>query len=117
MEPVKQTFPFKLYHTIEWASDSEFSSALSWSPSGNAFVVHDREVVVEHIIPNFFDHKKWRSFTRQLNLWGFKRELRGPTPRGEILSPILQPREARRAPTDTKDRDQEAFQQEAALFV
>jgi hypothetical protein len=62
MEPVKQTFPFKLYHTIEWASDSEFSSALSWSPSGNAFVVHDREVVVEHIIPNFFDHKKWRSF-------------------------------------------------------
>ncbi len=62
MEPVKQTFPFKLYHTIEWASDSEFSSALSWSPEGNAFVVHDREVVVEHIIPKFFDHKKWRSF-------------------------------------------------------
>mmetsp|Transcript_31622 Transcript_31622/g.63871 ORF Transcript_31622/g.63871 Transcript_31622/m.63871 type:complete len:369 (+) Transcript_31622:122-1228(+) len=83
MEPVKQTFPFKLYHTIEWASDSEFSSALSWSPSGNAFVVHDREVVVEHIIPKFFDHKKWRSFTRQLNLWGFKRELRGPDTEGE----------------------------------
>ncbi len=117
MEPVKQTFPFKLYHTIEWASDSEFSSALSWSPQGNAFVVHDREVVVEHIIPKFFDHKKWRSFvscggndggpymhycqfygrsnvivvchraltqqTRQLNLWGFKRELRSPDTEGE----------------------------------
>ena len=25
-------------------------------------MVHDREVVVEHIIPKFFDHKKWRSF-------------------------------------------------------
>lgn len=58
----KQTFPFKLYQTIEWASESEFSSALSWSPSGHAFVVHDREKMAEHIIPKFFDHKKWRSF-------------------------------------------------------
>jgi hypothetical protein len=79
----KQTFPFKLYQTIDWASESEFSSALSWSPSGHAFVVHDREKMVEHIIPKFFDHKKWRSFTRQLNLWGFKRELRGPDSNGE----------------------------------
>jgi hypothetical protein len=62
MEPVKQTFPFKLYHTLEWASSSEFSSALTWSASGHAFVVHDREAMVEHIIPHFFDHKKWRSF-------------------------------------------------------
>jgi hypothetical protein len=83
MEPVKQTFPFKLYHTLEWASASEFSSALTWSASGHAFVVHDREGMVEHIIPHFFDHKKWRSFTRQLNLWGFKRELRGPNSLGE----------------------------------
>ena len=62
MEHIKETFPFKLYYTIEWASDSEFSSALMWSPSGNAFVVRDRDVMVEHIIPKFFDHKKWRSF-------------------------------------------------------
>lgn len=59
---VKQTFPFKLYHTIEWASNSEFSSGLTWSPSGHAFIVHDRELMVENIIPKFFDHKKWRSF-------------------------------------------------------
>lgn len=62
MEPAKLTFPFKLYHTLEWVSTSEFSSALSWSASGDAFVVHDREVIVENIIPLFFDHKKWRSF-------------------------------------------------------
>lgn len=62
MVEAKQTFPFKLYQTIEWASESEFSSALSWSPSGHALVVHDREKMVEHIIPKFFDHKKWRSF-------------------------------------------------------
>ena len=63
MEPVnKQTFPFKLYNTIEWASNSEFSSALTWSPSGHAFVVHDRDSMVENVIPNFFEHKKWRSF-------------------------------------------------------
>jgi len=80
----KETFPFKLHYTIEWASNSEFSSALMWSPSGNAFVVRDRDVMVEHIIPKFFDHKKWRSFTRQLNLWGFKRELRGPDTEGEF---------------------------------
>ena len=62
MEPAKLTFPFKLYHTLEWVSTSEFSSALSWSASGDAFVVHDGEVIVENIIPLFFDHKKWRSF-------------------------------------------------------
>ena len=66
MEPIKQTFPFKLYQTIEWASDSEFSSALSWSPTGNAFIVHDREAMVEHIIPKFFDHKRWRSFVSKI---------------------------------------------------
>lgn len=61
-EPVKQTFPFKLYHALEWASNCEFSSALTWSESGDAFLVHDREAMVENIIPHFFDHKKWRSF-------------------------------------------------------
>ena len=54
MEPAKLTFPFKLYHTLEWVSTSD--------ASGDAFVVHDREVIVENIIPLFFDHKKWRSF-------------------------------------------------------
>lgn len=70
MVEAKQTFPFKLYQTIEWASESEFSSALSWSQSGHALVVHDREKMVEHIIPKFFDHKKWRSFVSSVwRIW------------------------------------------------
>lgn len=61
-----RTFPFILYEAIEWASNSEFSSTLTWSPSGNEFVIHDRDLALEQIIPKFFlDRNKihdWKSF-------------------------------------------------------
>ena len=66
MKHVKQTLPFILYEAIEWASNSEFSSTLTWSPSGNEFVVHDRDLTLEQIIPKFFLDRNeiynWKTF-------------------------------------------------------
>eukprot|EP00574_Skeletonema_japonicum_P008151 CAMPEP_0201733616 /NCGR_PEP_ID=MMETSP0593-20130828/32068_1 /ASSEMBLY_ACC=CAM_ASM_000672 /TAXON_ID=267983 /ORGANISM="Skeletonema japonicum, Strain CCMP2506" /LENGTH=337 /DNA_ID=CAMNT_0048226813 /DNA_START=854 /DNA_END=1864 /DNA_ORIENTATION=- len=68
MKHTKQTFPFILYEVIEWASNSEFSSTLTWSPSGNEFVIYDRDLALEHITPKFFiDHNEfnnWKSFVK-----------------------------------------------------
>eukprot|EP00984_Skeletonema_dohrnii_P024394 scaffold13505_cov81-Skeletonema_dohrnii-CCMP3373.AAC.4 len=69
----QQTFPFKLYNMLEYACDSEFSSSVSWTADGSAFIVHDQEVMMDNLAPMFFNQTKFRSFTRQLNIWGFVR--------------------------------------------
>ena len=66
-------FPYKLYGMLQYAADSEYSSAVSWVDEGRAFAIHDQEALMEHISPLFFKQSKYRSFTRQLNLWGFNR--------------------------------------------
>eukprot|EP00984_Skeletonema_dohrnii_P022764 scaffold11868_cov111-Skeletonema_dohrnii-CCMP3373.AAC.1 len=69
----QQTFPFKLYSMLEYACDSEFSSCISWTADGSAFIIHDKEVMMDNLAPMFFNQTKFRSFTRQLNIWGFVR--------------------------------------------
>eukprot|EP00984_Skeletonema_dohrnii_P011056 scaffold4390_cov71-Skeletonema_dohrnii-CCMP3373.AAC.10 len=67
------TFPHKLYEMLEYACDSEINSACSWSADGSAFAISNRNVMMEELVPMFFRQTKFRSFTRQLNLWGFVR--------------------------------------------
>eukprot|EP00984_Skeletonema_dohrnii_P034469 scaffold33569_cov84-Skeletonema_dohrnii-CCMP3373.AAC.3 len=67
------TFPHKLYEMLEYACDSEFNSACSWSADGSSFAISNRNVMMEELVPMFFRQIKFRSFTRQLNLWGFVR--------------------------------------------
>eukprot|EP00985_Skeletonema_marinoi_P010824 scaffold5074_cov132-Skeletonema_marinoi.AAC.1 len=69
----QQTFPFKLYNMLEYACDSEFSSCISWTADGSAFIIHDKDVMMKNLAPMFFNQTKFRSFTRQLNIWGFVR--------------------------------------------
>jgi len=56
------TFPYKLYEMLEYACDSEFNSACSWSADGSAFVIHNKEVMMEELVPMFFKQTKFRSF-------------------------------------------------------
>ncbi|KAK1739056.1 heat shock factor family protein, partial [Skeletonema marinoi] len=58
---------------LEYACDSEFSSCISWTADGSAFIIHDKDVMMDNIAPMFFNQTKFRSFTRQLNIWGFVR--------------------------------------------
>ncbi|KAL7498004.1 hypothetical protein ACHAWT_008512 [Skeletonema menzelii] len=70
----EKTFPYKVYDMLEFAESSGNTNICSWLPSGDSFVIHDRKLFTEFILPRFFLHKKWRSFTRQLNIWCFKRD-------------------------------------------
>lgn len=58
---------------LEYASDSEYSSIVSWLEDGRGFAIQNKDELLTHIVPKFFKQTKFRSFTRQLNLWGFKR--------------------------------------------
>jgi hypothetical protein len=58
----EKTFPYKVYDMLEFAETSGSTDICSWLPSGESFVIHDRKLFTEFILPRFFLHKKWRSF-------------------------------------------------------
>jgi hypothetical protein len=53
-------------------------NVVSWLPDGNAFKVHNVPEFVSNILPSYFKQTKYKSFQRQLNLWGFERLTSGP---------------------------------------
>jgi len=44
-----------------------------WTSDGEMFVVKDPEKFSKEVIPEYFDHSKFESFTRQLNFYGFNK--------------------------------------------
>jgi len=81
LQQQQQAFPFKLYEMLEYAraSASGVGSSISWLADGTGFVIHNKDAMMNDLTPMFFNQTKFRSFTRQLNLWGFLRA----DPRGE----------------------------------
>lgn len=79
-------FPYKLHLMLENAERDNYSHIVSWVKGGTAFKVHDSKAFVVHVMPMFFDQSKYESFRRQLNLYFFTREARGPD-RGIISHP------------------------------
>ena len=45
-----------------------------WTAEGDKFVVKNKEVFAAKVIPQYYDHNNYSSFTRQLNFYGFTRE-------------------------------------------
>lgn len=46
---------------------------VSWLPHGRAFRVKNKELFVAKMMSTYFKQTKFKSFQRQLNLWGFTR--------------------------------------------
>jgi len=42
----------------------------TWTDDGKMFVIKDQDTFAKEVIPQFFDLKKFTSFTRQLNFYG-----------------------------------------------
>jgi hypothetical protein len=54
--------------------DEGFQSIISWLPDHeNAFRVHNSAAFVDLIMPKYFKQTKYKSFQRQVNIWGFCR--------------------------------------------
>jgi hypothetical protein len=62
---------------MEVLSRGDIDTIIQWLPHGRAFIVLNPQVFVKEVLPRFFKQSKFMSFTRQLNLWGFKRITKG----------------------------------------
>jgi len=71
---VVQPFPAKLMEVLD---RGDMDESICWMPHGRAFAVLQPPVFVKEVLPRFFKQSKVTSFTRQLNLWGFKRITKG----------------------------------------
>ncbi|KAK9068429.1 hypothetical protein SSX86_012543 [Deinandra increscens subsp. villosa] len=62
--------PF-LSKTFDLVDDPSLDPVISWSGSGNSFVVWDPVEFARIILPRNFKHNNFSSFVRQLNTYGF----------------------------------------------
>lgn len=69
----KFAFPFKLHSILENSQASGQESVISWLPSGKAFKIHKPKEFADAIMPQYFNQTKYRSFQRQLYIYGFDR--------------------------------------------
>lgn len=66
-EDDSKIFPQKL---MEILSNPDNQEAICWLPHGKAFIIRNRSLFAEKIMPRYFSRKaKYSSFTRKLNRW------------------------------------------------
>ncbi|CAM9788675.1 unnamed protein product, partial [Hapterophycus canaliculatus] len=69
-----QAFARKLAEILS----TESPDCISWNAQGSAFQVHDVERFSEDILTKYYRHSKFSSFQRQLNLYSFRKIVKGP---------------------------------------
>ena len=58
--------------------EGQHSSAISWQCGGSSFAIHNDVLFRKEVLPVYFRSSKWRSFQKQLNIYGIK-EVEGKT--------------------------------------
>lgn len=79
-------FPWRLHQMLEETERKSLqgidieatTSIVSWLPDGLHFKVHDAKAFMARVVPRYFKQKSYKSFQRQLHIYGFKRVLKGP---------------------------------------
>jgi len=66
-------FPWRLHQILDDMEEKGDTSIISWMPDGRHFHVHNPTLFVKEIIPKFFKQKSFKSFQRQLHIYGFQR--------------------------------------------
>eukprot|EP00537_Pseudo-nitzschia_pungens_P002023 CAMPEP_0172355954 /NCGR_PEP_ID=MMETSP1060-20121228/317_1 /TAXON_ID=37318 /ORGANISM="Pseudo-nitzschia pungens, Strain cf. cingulata" /LENGTH=410 /DNA_ID=CAMNT_0013075825 /DNA_START=127 /DNA_END=1360 /DNA_ORIENTATION=+ len=69
----KFAFPFKLHSILGNVDKLGQEHIISWLPSGKAFKIHKPKMFAEVVMPKYFNQTKYRSFQRQLYIYGFDR--------------------------------------------
>jgi hypothetical protein len=62
---------------LEDAELKGFDNIVSWNKEGNGFTVHNKESFTKEIVPKYFNQTRYKSFQRQLSLYGFERATSG----------------------------------------
>jgi HSF-type DNA-binding len=65
-------FPWRLHEMLQDMEEQGLDCIVSWMPDGKTFRVHRPTEFVDRIAPKYFRHKRYKSFQRQLYLYGFK---------------------------------------------
>jgi HSF-type DNA-binding len=81
-------FPFKLHEILTNVANNGTDDIVSWQPHGKAFRVHKSKEFSETIMPTFFRQTRYKSFQRQLHIYGFHRILTG-TDKGSYWHPMF----------------------------
>ena len=63
------TFLSKLFDILE----NEGESIISWGEGGKGIVIHDQIAMQKKILPKYYRHCNFSSFTRQLNMYSFRK--------------------------------------------
>ncbi|CAJ1959672.1 unnamed protein product [Cylindrotheca closterium] len=127
---ITKQFPWKLHEMLDVVEQRGETSVVSWLPGGTAFRVHDPIQFVDQIMKKCFNQTKYKSFQRQLNLWGFERVIRESAEKGSYYHPLFlrgrrdlcqemarqKVKSEKKSSKQTKERpDQEEQQMPAAL--
>jgi HSF-type DNA-binding len=70
---VAKQFPWRLHEMLDTAEALGLDEVVSWLPDGRSFKVHDPKRFEWCLMKRCFNQTKYKSFQRQLNLWGFQR--------------------------------------------
>ena len=63
-------FPQKLYRLLEDAPHKGFEHIIAWQPGGKSFKVYQPEAFASFVMQNYMVQTKFKSFQRQLNIYG-----------------------------------------------
>ena len=56
-------------------NEKKYSNCITWLSNGRSFVINNIEKFRLEVLPEFFKHNNFSSFHRQLNLYGFTRDM------------------------------------------
>ncbi|CAD8180477.1 unnamed protein product [Paramecium octaurelia] len=70
---LKVSVPSFLIKTYEILENDSLSNLISWNSEGTAFIVYNPNELSSQVLANYFKHKNYPSFLRQLNMYNFKK--------------------------------------------
>lgn len=78
------SFPCKLYAMLEDAESRGFDNVINWQSGGKSFKVYQPEYFANHVMQDYFAQTKFKSFQRQLNIYGWKKVHHGVNKGGYV---------------------------------
>lgn len=66
-----QAFPTRLFTMLEESPKRGFEDVIAWQPGGESFRVFKPDRFAAEIAGDFFALRKYKSFLRQLNIYGY----------------------------------------------